>query len=114
MRRAPQAKRRTPLRLGAAPRSKRRTPLRLGAVPLRHKMAELDSSSFCSFFEYFRYILSILSEYYSVFWCILVHLQAITLFPLNGISVLVFPWILYVFLHFYVFLCEIMFLLLHA
>ena len=88
MRRAPQAKRRATFRLGAAPRSKRRTPLRLGAAPLCRENAELGSSSFSRIFEYFWFIFSILSVFYSAFWYILVCLHAIIFFPLNGISVL--------------------------
>ena len=107
MRRAPQAKSRAPFRLGAAPRSKKRTPLRLGAAPLCRENTEMGSSLVSRIVEYFRYIFSILPEYYSVSLYILVYLHAITLFPLNGISVLVFLLILYVFLcflYFYIFL----------
>ena len=105
MRRAPQAKSRAPFRLGAAPRSKRRTSLRSGAAPLCSEIAELGSSSFSRFLEYFWFIFSILSVYYYAFRYILVYLNAITLFALNGISVLV---CLFNFTYISVFLCIFM------
>ena len=103
---------------------KRRTPFRrvarLFGKALRlfaWKDSRWGSSLFSRFLEYFWFIFSILSVFYSAFWYILVCLHAITLFPLNGISVLICLLILYVFLYFlyfYVFLCEITFLPLHA
>ena len=114
MRRAPPTISRAPLRLGAAPRLKRRAPFRLGAAPLCRENTEMGSSLVSRIFEYFRYIFSILPEYYSVSLYILVYLHAITLFPLNGISVLVCLLISHIFLYFCVFLCEITFLPLHA
>ena len=72
------------------------------------------SSLFSRFLEYFWYIFSILSVHYFAFRYILVYLHAVTLFPLNGISVLVCLLILYVFLYFlyfYVFLWNYVFAL---
>ena len=117
MRRAPPPIRRAPRRLGATPRLKRRAPFRLGAAPLCRENTEMGSSIFLEFLNIFG-IFSVYHPNIILFFLhILVYLHAITLFPFNGISVLVCISILSVFPYFpyfSVFLCEITFLPLHA